>query len=163
MISRVKSCHDKGAHLDPICVEHRNQAVAEAHLKDLYKGLQEKHAKITEEFQQRRQQIESQRQNIVSFLKTNMSSPVKLTHVKTEKLSCLMENDHEVPVKAEVYYCTSEGKVYGELTVTSHCVFFEPADTKENSHLLKKPVPPKKTFASWFKPKEELVEEPHAV
>lgn len=81
--------------------------------------------------------------------------------MQSEKLSCLLEDEKEEPVKAEVYYCTSEGKVYGELTVKKHRVFFEPFETKENGHLIKQEQPRRKSFIDIFKKQEPPKEAPH--
>ena len=37
-----------------------------------------------------------------------------------------------IDAKAEVYYCTSEGKVLGELQVKKTMIFFEPKFCPEN-------------------------------
>ena len=65
----------------------------------------------------------------------------------TQKLLCILEGENNIDSSAEVYYCTQEGKVYGELQVSRRKVFFVPADCPENAFYIQKPSP-KKSFAS---------------
>ena len=149
-IQRAKSYRDKASELHPICVEHTNQTLAEKNIHEIYNDMQSRFEAINREFQERKAKQEQKNQNIVEFYKSNVcDANEQLSPVKKEKLACVVEDPNEVPVKAEVYYCTSEGKVYGELTVTKHRVFFEPADTLENNYLLKQ-VEHKKRSLAWF-------------
>lgn len=114
--------------------------------------MKQKFEEINREYQQRRTVQQQKHQDVINYIKTSTSNQSEqLSPVQQAKLECLLEDVHERPIKAEVYYCTSEGKVYGELTVTKHRLLFEPADTKENSYLIKQPEVPRRTFVDFIK------------
>ena len=39
----------------------------------------------------------------------------EISKMDTQKLLCILEGENNIDSSAEVYYCTQEGKVYGEL------------------------------------------------
>ena len=69
----------------------------------------------------------------------------------TQKLDEILEGESRIDAIAEVYYCTQEGKVYGELQISHRKVFFVPADCPENACFIKKQAP-RKSLANIFGP-----------
>lgn len=55
-----------------------------------------------------------------------------------QKLGSIMEGENHIDTTAEVYYCTQEGKVYGELQISQRKVFFVPEDCSANAGYIKK-------------------------
>jgi hypothetical protein len=84
-------------------------------MRSTFSMLEEKAQKINQDFLAKRAE-ESKQTKIVDFLKTKLGNRMSsLSKLETQKLTCILEGLDTVDSKAEVYYCTSEGRVYGEL------------------------------------------------
>lgn len=77
-----------------------------------------------------------------------MASKNELSKLDTQKLTCILEGHSDVSTKAEVYYCTQEGRVYGELQISKRKVFFEPYKCPENQKYIQKVITRSKSMVS---------------
>lgn len=56
----------------------------------------------------------------------------EITAQEHRKLSFMM-GDEEVKATVNVYYCTEQGKIKGELQISRSRIFFEPVKCNENN------------------------------
>jgi hypothetical protein len=114
--------------------------ISESNLKSTVVSIEQKFEQLQKDFEVKRKQDEEQKQSqIVSFLRDKMASRSELSKLDTQKLACILEGHSEVSAKAEVYYCTQEGRVYGELQIGKRKVFFEPVQCPENEKYISVP------------------------
>lgn len=102
--------------------------------------VQSKFNQISKEFSDvRNQPKKDARLEIVNFLKDKFGQNTSsLSKVDTQKILAILEGDSEIVDQAKVYYCTQEGRVYGELQISKRKLFFEPLICPENNQFILK-------------------------
>ncbi len=65
------------------------------------------------------------------FARISTQKKQKLTECDKIQLSYFIQNQSD-KIKTEAYYCTKNGKVKGNLTLTEHLILFDPIKCTEN-------------------------------